>query len=120
MVLSSLVFTPHGKLRFGMAGHMGVIVGGIEQQAVAQLRFHLPDALEEPSRDRMQVRFCNPVPFFPVPFAGEFLDVNGPEMNNRLILWYFLALKRKLRWVLRSYGKMERKLLLFKQIAAAG
>ena len=77
-MLSRLVLPPLGKLRLGLTGHVGVVIGGVEQQAIGGWRLDLPDALEKLAGNRVEIGFGHPIPFFPVALAGEFVEIDGP------------------------------------------
>ena len=47
MMFAGFVLPPLGQLRFGLAGHVGVIIGGVEKQAIGSRRLSLPNALKE-------------------------------------------------------------------------
>jgi hypothetical protein len=63
-----------------MTGHIGAGIGGVEQQAIGQRGFYLPDALKERLSKLLQIRLANPVPFFPVALAGSLFQINRPDM----------------------------------------
>ena len=79
-MLARLVLAPLAKLRFGLTGHVGVVIGGVEEQAISGRCFDLPDALEKSAGYRVQIGFAHPIPFFPVAFAGEFVQFDRPYM----------------------------------------
>ncbi len=74
------VLPPLGQLRFGLAGHISVIIGGVEEQTIGRWRLSLPDALKEQAGNGLQIGFADTLPFLPVAFAGEFVKVNWPDM----------------------------------------
>ena len=79
-MFSFFVFAAHGQFRLGMAGHIGVIVRGVEQNAVGAGSVQLPYPFKKHLGDLFYMLLGNPIPFFPVSFAGELLKVNGSDM----------------------------------------
>ena len=75
-MFAGLALSPLGQLRFGLAGHIGVIIGGVKKQAISSRRLHLPDSLKEPAGDGLQIGFTDTLPFLPGPFAGQFMQLN--------------------------------------------
>lgn len=69
VMLAGFVVAALAELRIGMAGHEGVVIGGIEQETLRRYRLKLPDLFEKGFAYAFNMLLGDPVPFLPV-FTG--------------------------------------------------